>query len=199
MGKKLFSVMAVALSAAVVLTACSSTADTTNAADTASVPAGGEVERGASLSQNRGVAIANNTDQTITLSITETDNFDWESRRPDHPAPEGFQGAVLAPGETLTRWLNRNLNATHAPFMVNFGDTGASVRLNIKQDYDTKDTDQMPPYLDTYQWGGWNMVGTSYCEKKSVESAGYQITTQCEFSGLNLTPSGVNTTVTITK
>lgn len=195
MGKKILSVVTVLIASTIVITACSSPAEDTST----SASTGGEVERNASESQNRGVAITNNTDQTITLSITETDNFDWESRRPDAPAPTGFQGAVLTPGESLTRWLNRNLNARWAPFTVNFGDTGASVRMTIRQDYDTKDTDQMPPYLDTYQWGGWNMVGTNYCEKKSIESAGYRITTQCEFSGLNLTPQGVNTVIEIAK
>jgi len=195
MGKKLFSVMAVALSAAVVLTACGSTTDAT---DTASVSPGGEVEREASESLARGVAIANNTNRTITISISETDNFDWESHRPDHPAPEGFQGAVLAPGETVTRWLNRNENAFGAPFTVNFGDTGASVRMLDRDDWDTRIIDQMPPWDETFQWGGWNRAGSDYCEKKSIESAGYLIITQCSAWGLNMIPEGVNTRIEIT-
>ena len=192
MGKKLFSVMAVVLSAAVVLTACSSTADTTDAADTAPVSLGGEVERGASESSSRTVGIVNNTGSDITLSVSGTDNFDWEGSRPDNAAPEGFQGTVLASGGTETRSLTTNSNASESPFTINFGETGASVELGTRADFATSrlSTDGGPP---NYTWGGWNKRGADYCELNTVKSAGYTITVGCSYS------ASPNTTVTIAK
>ena len=193
MGKKLFSVMAVALSAAVVLTACSSATDATNTAPaSASVSPGGEVERGASESSSRTVGIVNNTGSDITLSISGTDNFDWEGSRPDNAAPEGFQGTVLASGGTETRALTTNSNASESPFTINFGETGASVELGTRTDFATRrlSTDGGPP---NYTWGGWNKRGAEYCELNTVKSAGYKITVGCSYS------ASPNTTVTITK
>jgi len=189
MGKKLFSVMAVALSAAVVLTACSSATD---AIDTASVSPGGEVERGARESSSRTVGIVNNTGSDITLTIGGTDNYDWESARPDHPAPEGFQGTVLASGGTETRALTVNSNALGSPFTINFGETGASVELGKRPDFATRSADQNDQNA-MYMWGGWNKRGADYCELNTVKSAGYTITVGCSYS------ASPNTTVTITK
>jgi len=188
--------MAVTIATAVALplTGCStSTPDATSPDGQTSAP--GEATRSAAESESRGVAITNDTNKPITISITETDNFDWESRRPDHPAPEGFQGQVIAPDQTIVRWLTRNLNAIGAPFRINFGDTGASVRMYIRQDEATKETDQMPPYLDTYRWGGWNAEGSRYCEKKTSSAGEYTITTECTAFGLN--QFNANTIVTI--
>jgi len=188
MGKKLFSVMAVVLSAAVVLTACSSATDVT---DTASVSPGGEVERGASESSSRTVGIVNNTGSNITLTVSGTDNYDWESARPDHAAPEGFQGTVLASGGTETRALIVNSNATGSPFTINFGETGASVELEKRADFATRHVDL--DGNDRYTWGGWNKRGAEWCELNTVKSAGYTITVGCSYY------ASPNTTVTITK
>ena len=193
MGKKLFSVMAVALSAAVVLTACSSATDATNTAPaSASVSPGGEVERGASESSSRTVGIVNNTGSDITLSISGTDNFDWEGSRPDNAAPEGFQGTVLASGGTETRSLTINLNASGSPFTINFGETGAGVELETRADFATRELNKQSGYYD-YKWGGWNKRSADYCELNTVKSAGYTITVGCSYY------ASPNTTVTITK
>ncbi|MCF8542763.1 MAG: hypothetical protein K9G24_06750 [Candidatus Nanopelagicales bacterium] len=183
---KIKSLMTVTIATAValVLTGCgTSTPDDTSSAGQAGAP--GEAIRSAAESESSGFAITNDTDKPITISITETDNFDWESRRPDHPAPEGFQGQVIAPDQTITRWLTRNTNAIGAPFRINFGDTGASARFYIRQDEDTKETDTMPPYLDTYRWGGWNAEGSRYCEKMTTRAGGYTITSECTAFGIN--------------
>jgi len=196
MGKKLFSVMAVVLSAAVVLTACSSTTDAADTADTApasaSVSPGGEVERGASESESRTVAVVNNTGSDITLSVSGTDNYDWESARPDHAAPEGFQGTALASGETQTRALTINSNATGSPFTINFGETGASVELETRPDLATR-WYRHDSGIPNYKWGGWNKRSAEWCGSNTTESAGYTITVGCSYY------TSPNTTVTITK
>jgi hypothetical protein len=197
MGKKLFSIMAVALSAAVVLTACSSTANTTNAADTASTPAstsaGGEVKRQAAKLDPRTVGIVNNTGGDITLSISGTDNYDWESARPDHPAPEGFQGTVLGYGKTETRTLIANRNASLIPFTINFGVTSAKVELTLKNDLAASNIHDGDGESSTYTIGGWNTRAADYCELNTVKSAGYTITVVCSYY------TSPNTTVTISK
>ena len=180
MGKKLFSVMAVVMASTFVLTACGSATDAT---DTASVSPGGEVERGALETDPALVAIVNNTGGDITLSISGTDNYDWEGSRPDNAAPEGFQGTALAIGETQTRSLTQNDAAAGAPFTINFGVTGASVELN------------------NANWcGTWSLRGnpptscrSSNSSTTTVESAGYTITVDTELYG------SPNTNVTITK
>ena len=157
MGKKLFSVMAVVMASTFALTACGSTTD---AIDTASVSPGGEVERGALETDPALVAIVNNTGSNITLSISGTDNYDWEGSRPDHPAPEGFQGTVIAPGETQTRSLTGNNHSNGQPFTINFGVTGASVELSTANRCST-----------------WNLrVAITSCYMNVVKSAGYTIT-----------------------
>ena len=156
MGKKLFSVMAVALSAAVVLTACSSG----SMGDVTSALTASEADRNASATTPRTVAIVNNTGSNITLSISGTDNYDWEGSRPDHPAPEGFQGTVIAPGETQTRSLTGNNHSNGQPFTINFGVTGASVELSTANRCST-----------------WNLrVAITSCYMNVVKSAGYTIT-----------------------
>jgi len=185
----------VAAAAALSITGCgnSTTAADPSATQTATSPS--DVTREASASENFGFAITNDTNKPITISISETDNYDWESRRPDHPAPEGFQGQVIAPDETIVRWLNWNTNAVGAPFRITFGDTGANARFYIRQDEATKETDTMPPYLDTYRPGGWNIEGSRYCEKKSVKAGGYTITSECTAFAIN--DFNANTLVTI--
>jgi len=188
MGKKLFSVMAVVMASTFALTACSSATDAT---DTASVSAGGEVEQGASESSSRTVAIVNNTGSNITLSVSGTDNFDWEGSRPDHAAPEGFQGAVIAPGGTVTRALTLNMNADGAPFTLNFGGTGVSVELNTKLDFNTKAGN--PESITRFN--GWGQRNGRYeCETDIITKDGYTITVECK--GAFASP---NTVVTITK
>ena len=188
MGKKMLSVVTVLIASTFALAACSSPTDTV---DTASTSAVGEVERGASESSPRTVGIVNNTGGDITLSISGTDNYDWEGSRPDHPAPEGFQGTVLGDGKTETRTLTMNNYADGHPFTINFGVTGASVELGTKKDFATRQDDHTTN--TSFLWGGWNTRGADYCETSTVESAGYTITVSCSYYA---TP---NTTVTITK
>ena len=195
MGKKLFNAMSVVLSATVALTACSSTTDAADTADTApasaSVSPGGEVERGASESESRTVGVVNNTGSNITLSVSGTDNYDWESARPDNAAPEGFQGTVLASGGTETRALTTNTEAYGAPFTLNFGGTGVSVELNTKLDFNTKAGN--PESITRFN--GWGQRNGRYeCETDIITKDGYTITVKCK--GAFASP---NTVVTITK
>jgi len=179
MGKKLFSVMAVVMASTFVLTACSSG----SMGDVTSALTASEADRNASATNPRTVAIVNNTGSNITLSISGTDNYDWEGSRPDNAAPEGFQGTALAIGETQTRSLTQNDAAAGAPFTINFGVTGASVELN------------------NANWcGTWSLRGSpptscrlSNSSTTTVESAGYTITVDTELYG------SPNTNVTITK
>jgi hypothetical protein len=190
MGKKLFSVMAVVMASTFALTACSSTTD---AADTASasVSAGGEVERGASESSSRTVAIVNNTGSDITLSISGTDNYDWDSARPDNAAPEGFQGTLLASGGTETRALTTNTEADGAPFTINFGVTGVSVELNTKREFNAK----RGISESVTRFNGWGQRNDrTECETNTMTKNGYTITVECK--GVLASP---NTTITITK
>jgi hypothetical protein len=163
--------MAVVMASTFALTACSSPAED------ASTSAVSEVDRNALEVEPKLVAITNNTGGDITLTISGTDNFDWEGSRPDHPAPEGFQGTLLAFGETQTRSLTMNYSAIGAPFTINFGVTGASVELSTTNSCDT-----------------WNLRGvTRSCRSNTVKSAGYTITV-----GSTWDPAP-NTTVTISK
>jgi hypothetical protein len=182
MGKKLFSIMAVVMASTFALTACSSPAED------ASTSAVSEVDRNALETEPKLVAITNNTGGDITLAITGTDNYDWEGSRPDHPAPEGFQGTLLAFGETQTRSLTMNRSAIGAPFTINFGETGASVELNTVNGC-----------------GTWTLRGgtTLSCRWKqsagyTITSAGYTITVDSTW-GASRWDSSPNTTVTITK
>jgi hypothetical protein len=177
MGKKMLSVVTVLIASTFALTACSSPAED------ASTSAVSEVDRNALETEPKLVAITNNTGGDITLSISGTDNFDWEGSRPDHRAPEGFQGTLLAFGKTETRSLTQNFNADGAPFTINFGDTGASVELSTGN-----------------MCGTWSLRGKdpascrlSNSSTTTVESAGYTITVDTELYG------SPNTNVTITK
>jgi hypothetical protein len=177
MGKKMLSVVTVLIASTFALTACSSPAED------ASTSAVSEVDRNALEVEPKLVAITNNTGGDITLTISGTDNYDWEGSRPDHPAPEGFQGTLLTFGETQTRSLTQNFNADGAPFTINFGETGASVELSTGN-----------------MCGTWSLRGKnptscrlSNSSTTTVKSAGYTITVDTELYG------SPNTTVTITK
>jgi hypothetical protein len=133
----------------------------------------------------------NNTGSDITLSISGTDNFDWEGSRPDNAAPEGFQGTLIASGGTETRGLTTNTNADGAPFTINFGVTGVSVELNTKRDYNTKAGNPE----SVVRFNGWGQRNDrTECETNTITKDGYSITVECK--GAFASP---NTTVTITK
>jgi hypothetical protein len=144
----------------------------------------------AAESEARSVAVTNNTDLPIALTVSGTDNFDWEGSRPDNAAPEGFQGTLIASGGTETRGLTININADGAPFTLNFGETGVSVELDTKREFNPK-----AGGVDRGQWSGWGQRNDRYqCETNTITKNGYTITVECK--GAFASP---NTTVTITK
>lgn len=105
----------------------------------------------------------------ITLTVGMVDNYDWESPRPDHGAPEGFANVELKPGETVTRVLGMNPNARGgAPFKINFGDTGASVELERLE---------IPGGSWKFTWGVRGYLFCNHPDK--VRSADYQIDVRC--------------------
>ena len=145
----------------------------------------------AAESEARSVAVTNDTDLPITLTVSGTDNFDWEGARPDKASPQGFQGTELAAGETATRNLTTNTEADGAPFTLNFGETGVNVELNTKRDYITK----MGSVESVFRFNGWGQRNDrTECETNTITKNGYTITVECK--GAFASP---NTTVTIAK
>jgi hypothetical protein len=181
MGKKMLSVMAVGLSAAVVLTACSSTA----------MVEGTDIDREALTPRNNvaSVRVVNDTTRYMQLTVSGTDNFDWEGNRPDNAAPDGFQNMGIAGSSEVQKSFTVNPVAVAAPFTISFGDTGASVELSKGYTFfgDAPDT----------IFGGWGVRGTGgrwhSCSTETIKSAGYTITVVCSYY------SSPNTTVTISK
>ena len=175
MGKKLFSVAAVALTTTVALTACTATTtDSTNTAAPTTVTATVDGGREAMGGGSRGVIVANNTGKDITLTITGTDNYDWGNARPDHPAPYGFQGVTISSRDMLVRSLDKNPLATGAPFTINFSN-GARVELNTKTSYEA---DNLMEELD--DWSGWGLrTDDQGCQTDTIQSNGYKIVIEC--------------------
>jgi hypothetical protein len=142
-------------------------------------------------SEARSVAVTNNTDLPIALTVSGTDNFDWEGARPDKASPQGFQNTELAVGETATRNLTTNTEADGAPFTLNFGETGVSVELNTKREFNTKAGNPE----SVVRFNGWGQRNDSTeCETNTITKDGYTVTVECK--GAFASP---NTTVTITK
>jgi hypothetical protein len=145
----------------------------------------------AAESEARSVAVTNNTDLPIALTVSGTDNFDWEGARPDKASPQGFQNTELAVGETATRNLTTNTEADGAPFTLNFGETGVSVELNTKREFNTK----AGISESVTRFNGWGQRNDrTECETNTITKNGYTITVECK--GAFASP---NTTVTITK
>jgi len=142
-------------------------------------------------SEARSVAVTNNTDLPIILTVSGTDNFDWEGARPDKASPQGFQNTELAVGETATRNLTTNTEADGAPFTLNFGETGVSVELNTKLEFNTK-AGNVESVVRFNGWGQRN--DRTECETNTSTEDGYTITVECK--GAFASP---NTVVTITK
>jgi hypothetical protein len=175
MGKKMFSIAAVVLTTTVALTACTATtADSTNTAAPTTVTATVDGGREAMGGGSRGVVVANNTGKDVTLTITGTDNYDWENARPDRPAPYGFQGVTISSGDTLLRSLDKNSFASGAPFTINFSN-GARVELNTKTSYEADDVVE-----ELNDWSGWGLrTDDDGCQTDTIQSNGYTIVVEC--------------------
>lgn len=94
------------------------------------------------------LTVLNRTGESVTLKVFNTDNFDWNGNRPDHPSPEGFQGTVLATGEEATRQLVTNANSTpyfEIAFTIGSDPTPPSVRLQEKARYEPQRATTSPP------------------------------------------------------
>ena len=177
--------------ACVLLAGCSSGTDAAAPASTAPAATGSAVapsDRQASEEGPRIVEVRNGTDRYMELSVGGVDNFDWEGHRPDHRAPEGFQGTGLAGYSSTSRALSWNFSATSAPWILRFGDTGASVELDLAQD------SSQPVVGFGYDWGGWGVRGERWCGTNTVTKGAYTIKIQCK--GVYSYP---NTLVEITK
>lgn len=178
--------------ACVVLAGCSSGTDAAAPASTA--PAATESaavpsDRQAAREEGpRVVEIRNGTDRYMELSVGGVDNFDWEGHRPDHRAPEGFQGTGLAGYSSTSRALSWSFAASNAPWILVFGDTGVSVELDLAQDASE------PVFGFGYDWGGWGQRGKKWCETNTVTKGAYTIKIECK--GVYSYP---NTVVEITK
>lgn len=98
--------------AALTLAACGSGAANTASPNTTTGGASGtspSQDRNASAYEYKTmVVIQNNTDAAVKLRVSVGSNRDWESARPDHPGPEGFQDTVVGPGRYEMRWLHVN-------------------------------------------------------------------------------------------
>jgi len=137
--------------------------------DGSGLPSAGTVQGSAVLGT---VSVSNQIEgpqRPITLTVGMVDNYDWESPRPDHGAPEGFANVELKPGETVTRVLGMNPNAGGgAPFKINFGDTGASVELEQLE---------IPGGSWKFTWGVRGYLFCNHPDK--VRSADYRIDVRC--------------------
>lgn len=67
------------------------------------------------------VTVTNNSTVTVTLRVTMVDSYDWyDGHGPDEHAPQGFQGARLAPGQSTSAYLGVWIEANSAPFRIDF-------------------------------------------------------------------------------
>jgi hypothetical protein len=133
------------------------------------------IDRQAGSSKSGTVAIKNDTKKDITVTITGTDNFDWDSGRPDNPAPEGFQNVTIGPGEYEYRGLYKNYLSAGAPFTINFEGTGASIELQTKTNYEAENLQE-----EMNDLAGWGLRGDiDGCQTDTIISNGYTITASC--------------------
>ena len=116
-----------AVSAALALTGCSGSSTTTSASDAGATSASPQasVRRLASASTALPVTLVNHLPVSVKIAVDGTDNYDWDSRRPDHASPEGFQGLVLAPASKVSRTFDVNAWAHTQPFVLNLTDSTA--------------------------------------------------------------------------
>jgi len=67
------------------------------------------------------VTVTNNSTATVTLRVTMVDSNDWyDGHGPDEQAPQGFQGARLAPGQSTSAQLGVWVETSSAPFRIDF-------------------------------------------------------------------------------
>jgi hypothetical protein len=171
------SMIALSMAAGLSLTSCSSSDESAS------------IDRQAGASKGATVAIKNDTKKDITVTITGTDNFDWDFARPDNPAPEGFQNVTIDSGEYVYRGLYKNLYSAGAPFTINFQGTGASIELQTKTNYEA---DNLQEELNDL--AGWGIRGDNDgCQTDTIISNGYTITAACG------TDPNFDTVVTISK
>ncbi|MBM3634261.1 MAG: hypothetical protein FJW99_03075 [Actinobacteria bacterium] len=89
----------------------------------ASATTGADANRQAAATPDIGegaLKIVNRVNRTVTLRVTEVDNYDWAGGdRPDHAPPQGFQGAQIVQNQfALARTLTPNTNAKSWPFRI---------------------------------------------------------------------------------
>lgn len=81
----------------------------------------GHVQQSVTNAKGGRVTVTNNSTVTVTLRVTMVDSYDWyEGHGPDERAPEGFQGARLAPGQSASAHLGVWIEANSAPFRIDF-------------------------------------------------------------------------------
>lgn len=141
------------------------------------------------------LTIHNGTSEPITLKVFNTDNFDWNGNRPDHPSPEGFQGTVLTKGEGATRGLVTNQNSNpffEIAFIIGSDPNPPSVRLQQKSRYEPMRATTSPapqtstgrgqPGWDIYP--GWGSSDTNEVDcrpvTKSFPEDGIKVTIECQ-------------------
>ena len=65
--------------------------------------------------------VTNNSTVTVSLRVTMVDSYDWyDGHAPNDPSPQGFQGARLAPGQSVSVELGVWIEANSAPFRLTF-------------------------------------------------------------------------------
>ncbi len=114
-----------AVSSALALTGCSGSSTTSAASDigTTSASPQASVRRLASASTALPVTLVNHLPVSVKIAVDGTDNYDWDSRRPDQPSPDGFKGLVLAPDSKVSRTFDVNAWSHTQPFVLNLTDS----------------------------------------------------------------------------
>ncbi|MFA7266510.1 MAG: hypothetical protein WC054_09385 [Candidatus Nanopelagicales bacterium] len=122
--------------AVVTISGCSTNAEGDAAASiSASDSPGDRSAQGADVLGEQ-VTLTNNLKTDVVVRVSQVENFDWRGQlRPDHAYPQGFQGATVKAGQTLSVQLTPNYTARGNPFRLNLSNNAgefASVRLQSK-------------------------------------------------------------------
>lgn len=180
------------------LTACSTTTPTSRDADAAEASKLPADDTGASSVEPQAngtespspvgesttfaiVQVYNGTNREFILGVEGVDNYDWNSPRPDHPAPEGFDGVELKPGESVSRTLGKNRYSNGAPFVLTFIDDAVGVVSQIE--LDTKLVYMFDPAHLPEAWGLRNGAEDCPLQPDSVVSGGFIISIDCQNGG----------------
>lgn len=112
-------------------------------ASAAETTAAASVQQSVTGAKGGQVTVTNNSTATVTLRVTMVDPYDWyEGHGPDELAPQGFQGARLAPGQSTSAYLGVWIETSSAPWRVDFltnpDDTSTAVASAEVIDKNTK-------------------------------------------------------------